>query len=296
MGIGARPAAEAAIDASLARALLADQHPDLADRELVEAASGWDNVLYRVGDDLVARLPRREAAAALVQHEQRWLPELAARLPLPVPVPVRVGRPALGYPWAWSVCRWLPGEPAVFASALDPRRAALALAEFLRALHRPAPPDAPHNPYRGVPLAERAERVLDTVERLGPEHVDPGLLARWNEWSRAPAWPGPPMWLHGDLHPANLLAADGRLCAVIDFGDLCGGDPAVDLAVAWMLLPPAAHGPLAEYAAELDAAAWTRARAWALALGLAHLASSADSASSAIIGRRTLDALLAVPG
>ena len=144
----------------LVRALLSEQHPDLAELPLVELAAGWDNLIYRLGDALTVRLPRRAVSAALVEHEQRWLPELAVGLPLPVPVPLRVGVPGCGYPWRWTIGPWLPGRPAELDPPEDLELAATGLGGFLAALHRPAPVDAPHNPYRGVPLAERSDRLV----------------------------------------------------------------------------------------------------------------------------------------
>jgi aminoglycoside phosphotransferase (APT) family kinase protein len=297
MGAQDTPAAEVAIDTELVHRLLAGQHPDLAGRPLTVLASGWDNVMVAVGADLLARLPRRAVAAELVRNEQRWLPVLAPRLPLPVPAPVRLGRPGEGYPWSWSVLPWLPGTVAARTPPTDPGAAADMLGRFLGALHAPAPPDRPRNPVRGGPLADRDAMTTARVEALAG-FVDAAAVSRhWRDALDVPPWPGPPVWLHGDLHPANLLVADGRLSAVIDFGDLTGGDPATDLAVAWMLLPEREHGTLragyrAVNAAGVDDATWARARGWALSLALAFLAHSADDPVMAGIARRALGALL----
>jgi aminoglycoside phosphotransferase (APT) family kinase protein len=146
MTTGPKPPAEVTIDPSLVRALLQEQHTDLAQLALIDIGEGWDNKLFRLGDALAVRLPRRAASAALIEHEQRWLPRLSPRLPLPVPVPLRVGRPGSGFPWSWSVVPWLAGESALVAPPQDPAPIAATLAQFLRALHQPAPDDAPHNP------------------------------------------------------------------------------------------------------------------------------------------------------
>ncbi len=138
--------------------LLADQHPDLAELPLRHLAHGWDNESYRLGDDMVVRLPRRDAAAALIVHEQRWLGHLAEQVRLPIPVPLRVGQPGRRYPWSWSVVPWLLGDPWEASPPVDIETAAVELGTFLADLHRPAPPDAPSNPVRGVPLADRAAR------------------------------------------------------------------------------------------------------------------------------------------
>jgi aminoglycoside phosphotransferase (APT) family kinase protein len=291
------PAAEVDVDEALVRALLEEQHPDLARWPLRLVANGWDNVLFRLGDELVVRLPRRELAVPLVEHEQRWLPELAPRLPLPVPVPVRVGRPGAGYPWPWTVCAWMPGESALVATPTDLGATAEALGRFLAALHVPAPADAPGNPFRGIPLADRAERTLAAVERLGDTVDGPRLRALWDELVATPLWAGPPVWVHGDTHPGNLVVHEGRLAAVVDFGDLCSGDPASDLAVAWMLFPPEHRDAFrAAAGAADDDHLWTRARAWGLALGLVLSADSADNPANAALGARTLAAVLSDPG
>src|SRR5690349_18293908 len=213
------PPAEVDVSVELVRQLLAEQHPDLAGLALGVLANGWDNMVCTVGADLLARLPRRALAAELVAHEQRWLPVLAPRLPLPIPAPVRVGRPAGRFPWKWSVVPFLPGQVAALAAPDDLASAAVALGEFLAALHAPAPPGAPVNPFRGGPLAERAGRV---TEHLGlvVSGTDAGAArAIWQSAIEAAPWAGPPTWVHGDLHPANILVNVGRISAVIDFGD-----------------------------------------------------------------------------
>ncbi len=287
------PAAEIATDPALVRALLVEQHTDLADRTVVRLASGWDNDIYRLGDDLTVRLPRRGLAAVLTLNEQRWLPELAP-LPLPIPVPVRVGVPSevLGYPWPWTVGPWLPGRPLEETAPSDLTAAAVGLGEFLAALHQPASADAPANPYRGVPLPDRAERFAQGVDDLGGTVDGPALHRLFDELVATPAWPGPPVWLHGDVHPLNLLVHEGRLAGVIDFGDLTAGDPASDLAGAWTFLPAPARDAFRAAAGArqpVDDHTWARARGWALALGVA-MANGDDRVAD--FGRRALHAAL----
>lgn len=294
MTVQRRPAAEIDVDEALVGALLADQHPDLAERPLRLLGSGWDNVLYRLGDDLVVRLPRRRAGVDLVLHEQRWLPGLAPTLPLPVPTPVRIGTPGSGYAWPWSICQWVEGDSALVSPPADPAATASTLARFLAALHRPAPADAPPNPYRGVPLPDCDARVRERTAALDGMVDGGALLAVWDRLVATPPWPGPALWIHGDLHPGNLVIDRGALAGVIDFGDVTSGDPATDLAVAWMLLPGEHRDAFRRAAGRGDDTdTWARARGWALNLGLAYLLHSADAPGYGELGLRTLGNVLA---
>jgi len=286
------PAAEVHIDTALLHRLLTDQHPDLAAADLTVAAHGWDNVLIRIGPHLAARLPRRAAAAALIPHEQRILPRLAAHLPVQIPVPLRHGRPTSYYPWPWSVVPWLPGRHAGDLPARERDRFAPQLAAFLSALHTPADQDAPANPVRGVPLADRTEAYLS---RMSPKAF-PGataLRAVFERHAAAEAHSGPAVWLHGDLHPLNLLTDAGRLGAVVDFGDVTSGDPATDLATAWLTFTAAGRAAFRRsYTAPLPEATWSRARAWAAGLSATLLSHSDDHPTLAAIGRHGLSELV----
>jgi aminoglycoside phosphotransferase (APT) family kinase protein len=286
------PPAEVEVTDALVGRLLSEQHPDLATMPLALVANGWDNVIYRLGEHDAVRVPRRVAAVPLIRHEQRWLPELASRLPLPIPAPVRVGYPTDFYPWPWSVTPWFSGEPAAVAPPLDQDDTVVTLGGFLAALHVEAPPDAPPNSFRGGPLAERDAPVRERVEQLGSIIDGPAVLRLWESIRDTSPWPGPPCWLHGDLHTANLLVAGGRLAAVIDFGDITAGDPATDLAVAWQLFD-ADHRDAMFERLRVDDATRLRARGWAIHLSLAYLANSADHPLLAEVGRSTLAAVIA---
>lgn len=258
------------ITAELVRDLVRAQHPDLADRPVRLGARGWDNQLWRLGDDLAVRLPWATGFAdALLIKEYAWLPTLAPRLPLPIPVPQRLGEPSERFPRHWIITTWLPGEPADRSPVTRAADAAEALAAFLTALHQPAPSEAPPGRDRGGPLTDRADQfasgLADATERGLVDDPD-AVRAVWQDAVTAPVWTGPPLWLHADLHPANVLTADGSLSAVIDFGDLCTGDPAYDLAAGWLLLPDGAADHFhATYQPTPDAATLRRARGWAMA-------------------------------
>jgi aminoglycoside phosphotransferase (APT) family kinase protein len=283
------PAADVVIDAALVAGLLADQHPDLAHLPLRAAESGWDNAMFRLGDTLAVRLPRRAAAAELIVNEQGWLPQLAPHLSLPIPAPVRAGVPGRGFPWNWSVVPWLHGAAADQHPPAE--REAAVLGAFLQSLHRPAPAGAPANPVRGVPLHRRATAVEERMQRLAAATgaISPEVRRIWHDALAAPIDVAP-TWLHGDLHPRNVLVDSGAICGIIDWGDLTGGDCATDLAAIWMLFETpqarraarAAYGPISE-------AILRRARGWAVLFGVMLLDSGrVDNPRNAAIGERTL--------
>jgi aminoglycoside phosphotransferase (APT) family kinase protein len=261
------------ITADLIAELLREQHPDLADLPLTFGARGWDNQLWRLGDDLAIRLPwATQDADELLLKEHTLLPAIAPRLPLQVPVPQRLGQPSERFPRPWIVTTWVAGEPADRAPATRGAEAADTLAAFLAALHQPAPDDAPAGRFRqGGPLADTG------IARSLKEAADRGLISDpdavrevWDDALAAPDWTGPALWLHGDLHPANLLTRDGNFCGVVDFGDMCAGDPACDLAACWILLPDGVIDRFHQsYSSAVDAATLRRARGWALWKALA---------------------------
>jgi aminoglycoside phosphotransferase (APT) family kinase protein len=287
------PPREVDVTVDVVRALLADQHPDFAALPIVHVEDGWDNAMFRLGDDLALRMPRRAAGGLLILTEQRWLPQLAPSLPLSTPVPVRVGEPGRGYPFGWSVVPWLEGEPSDLAPP-DADQGEV-LAGFLAALHRPAPADAPHNPYRGsVALADRAEAFEQRhAEAAGRGPLDPALRRCWDAGLAAPI-DAPRSWFHGDLHGRNVLVKDGRLAGVIDWGDMAAGDPACDLAAIWMLLPDREARRRAMTACGFSEATWARARGWAAAMTVMLLSVTGNPRMPAM-GRRMMSWLAAGP-
>ncbi|SPL94298.1 phosphotransferase [[Actinomadura] parvosata subsp. kistnae] len=278
------------ITAALVRELVDAQFPQWAGLPLKPVEPGGsDHVIYRLGGELSVRLPRHADARGQAEKEFTWLPRLAPHLPLAVPVPVAVGEPGSGYPWRWSVARWLEGEVATVEALAGSRAAAVALAEFLTALHRFTPENPPSEELRGGlsaeeprgglsaeeprdglvarPLAERDRATRAAIQQVGDVFDRAALTRLWDAALSAPAWDRPPVWSHGDFHTGNLLTLDGRLSAVIDFGELGVGDPARDLMIAFTLLSAESRAVFRD-ALGVDDATWTRGRGWALATGL----------------------------
>lgn len=255
-------------DEESVRSLLRAQHPDLAQLSLRLVAGGWANRMWRLGDELALRLPRTTTGPSRLRHEQRWLPGLAQRLPLPVPAPVRAGEPSEVFPRSWAVTRWVPGEPGDRAAISRGADSALAMAAFLRALHRPAPAEAPSNPNRGISLRKLGRQFEERFAKVAPDAVPEGRAGElrdvWEEAVAAAEWDGPPMWLHADLHPANVVVSGGTLSGVIDFGELCAGDPASDLATAWLVLPDGSASRFLGSYGSADESSVRRAKGWAV--------------------------------
>jgi aminoglycoside phosphotransferase (APT) family kinase protein len=268
-------------DVTLVHRLLAAQFPQWADLPIVPVPSaGTDNALYRLGDELAVRLPRIDWAIGAIEKECRWLPYLAPHLPLPVPVPLAMGEPGEGYPWHWSVCRWLDGENATLDRIVDPCQFADDLARFIVALQRIDPADGPRSGSpgvsRGVPLAPRDASTRAAIAELEGMIDTDAATAAWEAALAAPVWDGPPTWLHGDLQSGNLLVVDGRLSAVIDFGTMGVGDPACDMLVAWTLFTADARAAY-RAAVQVDDATWARGSGWALSFGVGALSYYKDT-------------------
>jgi aminoglycoside phosphotransferase (APT) family kinase protein len=262
------------LDEALVHKLISAQFPQWAALPVKRVPStGTDNAMFRMGEELAARLPRRQASMEQIEKEHRWLPQLAP-LPLEIPVPVALGEPAAEYPWRWSLYRWLGGENAAVADISDERAAAVAIARFIHALRAVDPSGGPspgtHNFGRGVPLSQRDARVRASITSLSGEIDEVAVSAAWQEALDAPPWSSPPVWIHGDLQPSNLLVRDGHLTGVIDFGGLAVGDPACDLMLAWNFFTGDARAAF-KSALRPDDAAWARGRGWALSMALMAL-------------------------
>lgn len=248
------------ITADLVRDLLQEQHPDLAELPIREVPGGWGNQMWRLGEELVVRMQRMDPTPQLQLKERRWLPVLAPRLPLPVPTPVRYGEPSERFPKHWTVMTWVPGEPLDHGSISRGAHAAHTLADFLQALHVKAPAEAPIATDRGTHPRNCTDGFENFLQAVAPHNIAADVRAVWDEAVATQAWEGPPVWVHGDLHPANVVVSDGTLSGIIDFGDMFAGDPAWDLAAAWVLLPAGTATQFFDTYAQADEAAIRRAR------------------------------------
>jgi aminoglycoside phosphotransferase (APT) family kinase protein len=292
----AAPPGPPAIDASLARRLVDSQFPHWSHLPIAAVDfDGWDNRTFRLGSELTVRLPSGDWYAQQVDKEQRWLPVLAPQLPLPIPTPVARGEPGSGFPYPWSVYRWLDGELASNARIGDLAGFATTLAGFLNALRRvdatggPAP--GQHNFHRGGPLSTYEDETLRAIDALGDEVPTEAVRRVWDD-AMTTSWAREPVWLHGDVATGNLLVRDARLAAVLDFGCSGVGDPACDTVIAWTFLSGASR---ARFRADLDvdAATWSRGRGWALWKALITLVGHLErDAPDAALARRDIDQIL----
>jgi aminoglycoside phosphotransferase (APT) family kinase protein len=255
------------INAALVRELISTQFPKWADLPIKPVQfDGWDNRTFHLGDEMTVRLPSAAGYAEQVEKEQLWLPRLAPHLPLPIPVPLAIGVPGSGYPWHWSVYRWLDGEVAMNGRIADLTEFASLLAEFLTALQQidstGGPLPGPHFFYRGGPLTVYEDRGRQANAAL-EGRIDNDLATEVLDAALSSTWHREPVWFHGDVASGNLLVKDGRLSAVIDFGTSGVGDPACDLAIAWTLFEGESREAFRS-SLPLDEATWARGRGWTL--------------------------------
>lgn len=258
-------------------------------------SSGWDNRTFLIGTDKVARLPSASAYEAQVSREQRWLPYLRPRLPLDVPLPLALGEPGEGCPWRWSIYRWIDGDTAAATPAFDATRFAQDLASFINAMHavpsNDGPKPGPENFYRGGDIAVYDAQLRRAVGMLGNQIDGSTAIAIWGA-ALSSSWGRPPVWVHGDVALGNLLLRNGRLAAVIDFGQVCVGDPACDLAIAWTFFRGRDREVFRTRLAQAEEA-WQRGRAWALwKAAIVSAGISQTNAVEAQAARATLDEVI----
>ncbi len=284
------------IDAKLVSRLIRSQFPQWASLEVVPVEpGGWDNRTFHLGPDMSVRLPSETVYEPQVEKEHRWLPWLAARLPLPIPGPMGLGEPGEGYPLRWSVYGWLAGQPAKRDQVPDLCAFAYDLAGFLNALHTIDAADGPaageHNFYRGGSLTVYDDETRQAIRHLSRRIDDVAALAIW-EQALSSSWTRPPVWVHGDVATGNLLADKGRLSAVIDFGSMGVGDPACDQVIAWTFFQSKSR-KVFRSAIGLDEATWSRARGWALWKALITVVEDERKDQIKLLwARRTLEELL----
>jgi len=283
------PKSELLIDEPLIYSLLEEQHQDLKHLPIYFIDAGWDNVIFRLGEHLSVRLPRRKVAATLIENEQTWLPQLAKNLPFPIPSPYRLGKPTKDYPYKWSILPWLTG---VTADYQEPQTNQAGLfASFLRSLHISAPDNAPINQVRGVPLYQRVASIEERMQRLQKTTnlITPEIKKIWDSALKAPI-DIQPTWLHGDLHPRNILVNNGLITGIIDWGDITSGDRATDLASIWMLFSDknTRQQAIKEYG-NISEATLQRAKGWAILFAIVLLETGLiDNPRQAVIGKKIL--------
>lgn len=285
------------IDERLVAGLVADQFPEWSASPVRAVVPGGnDNRTFRLGDHLAARLPSAPGYAAGIGKEQRWLPVIAQHTPLPVPAPVAIGAPGRGYPFSWSVNRWMPGETAAMGNVDDLVVFAEDLSSFLRALQsvptRGAPAAGAHSFWRGAGLEHYDDETRGAIAALGNRIDGARALALWEEGLDA-MWRGDPVWFHGDVSSGNLLVSAGKLSGVIDFGTSGVGDPACDCSIGWTLLSREARRAF-RLGLDADEGMWARGRAWTLWKGLITAAGPMTGESAWGIG--VVEEIMADPG
>ncbi len=281
------------IDESLVRQLLFEQFPEWSDLPILHVRSdGTINAIFRLGSDMCVRLPRIPEVDHQIEIEQQWLPQLAPHLPLDIPVPLGKGNPTEYYPWHWSVYRWLEGKNIFIEPISDLDQAAIDLAQFINALHQISP-SVELTSQRCGPLITQDVETREAIQALQGDIDTVSVTKIWEQCLNTPLWNKPPVWIHGDLLPANLLAHHGRLSAVIDFGLFGIGDPACDLIPAWCLFDTGAR-EVFRSTLKVDDATWNRGRGWALSIGLIILPYyKHTNLGLYAVGKRMLDEVLA---
>lgn len=257
------------ISVSLISELIKAQFPHWANLAIRPVEfSGIDNKTFRLGENMLIRMPSSQNYAPQVLKEQKLLPLLAPYLTLSIPKPVALGQASTHYPWQWSIYQWLEGESANSLSLSDRTLTdvALDLAQFLNELHTidsiGGPLPGPHNYWRG-----EHPSVYDLEARVALKELTQLIdtrqaIALW-ETAIASHWKRNPVWIHGDLASGNILINEGKLSAIIDFGCMGIGDPACDLVIAWTFLNKESRQVFKKHL-DLDENTWARARGWAL--------------------------------
>ena len=290
----AMPDAEVSIDLAMVRELIAVQAPHWAHEEINYLATGWDNEVYRLGDTLLIRLPRRQVGEDIGVKERRWLPQLAQDSGVDIDLVIFEGQPTSSYPFTFSICPYVPGISAARLNRKERDEYAQEFSGLLKALHQPANSKEPRSDFRGCALSQVDERTREQISTLDLP-LQSAALELWQEALDAEVYGGSPVWLHGDPHPSNTVV-DGEepslTVSLIDYGDLCVGDPASDLGMCWMHFSSAGIGQAFEaYGIAVGSPMWRRARGWGLRYAMMTVNLGADDLLG-IVGRETLNSLL----
>ncbi|TAP25781.1 aminoglycoside phosphotransferase family protein [Arthrobacter sp. S41] len=288
------PEAEVAIDLAMVRGLIATQAPQWAHEEISYLATGWDNEVYRLGDSLLIRLPRRQMGEGIGVKERRWLPQLAKDTGVDIGLAIFEGQPTDSYPFTFSICRYVPGNSAAQLKRQDRDEYAEVFSELLRALHQPASSPEPRSEFRGCALTLVDARTHEQISNLDAA-LQADALAIWQDALEAENYEDAPVWLHGDPHPYNTVVGHElphpSVC-LVDYGDLCVGDPASDLGMFWMHFTPVGISRAFEsYGIEAGSPTWKRARGWGLRYAMLTADLGADDLLG-IVGRESLGVLL----
>ena len=286
------PPAEIDINPKLVHTLLQAQHPDLAHLPITYMSEGWDNIMFRLGEEMTVRLPRRQKAAHLLKNEQDWLPKLTKDFPIPTPIPIRNGNPDTNYPWHWSVLPWLKGDTANLQQPDDDQ--VEVFIDCLKKLHQPATENTPKNIFRGVPLMERASDIDKRLTSLKAKtnFITKEIEQIWQAAIHAPM-PSTSYWIHGDMHTRNILVHEGKISGIIDWGDMTAGDVANDLVPIWMLWANKSTRQRAFDIYEVTPELLTRAKGWGVYFAAVLLDTGlVDNPEHAEMGRVTLERLV----
>lgn len=283
---------EVNINNKIVRQLLTQQFPEFTHLKLESVyPEGTDNKLYKLGDDKVIRMPRMERSAINIKKESQWLSQLVPLLPIAIPEPLAQGQPSINYPFPWLICQWLEGRNPDKENELNYDQAAVDLGNFIVSMQKINFPDAPAC-SRGQPLSTRDQETRKSIKLLD-NTFNIGLLTKiWESLLTTPKWQGRPTWIHGDLHPGNLLSQSGRITAVVDFGSVGVGDPACDLMAAWTLLTTETRENFRTII-QADDPTWRRGCGWALHFGIVAYPYYKDTNPTlADIAKRTLSEVL----
>lgn len=280
------------ITVSLATELVSGQFPEWAHLKVQPVdVSGWDNITFRLGDDMSIRLPSAKRYEAQIEKEQKWLPELAPFLSVPIPRPIAMGQPSKKYPWHWSINQWIDGTSANILNIDESCLSLIAssLAQFLKELHKidthGSPMAGPHNFYRGDSPVIYDSETRSAIDHLRDYYIDAQEVIPIWEKAISTKWTHNPVWVHGDLSDGNILIKDSKLAAIIDFGCIGVGDPACDLVIAWNFLTNESR-KIFRNCLGLDPNTWARARGWALWKALITMEQIKDKTSREIMKQK----------